>query len=81
MLLKDALSYCTKIFWYKYITSLNLNAKKVIYTIFALIYCHFSLSIISAKLYLCPRYGKGTKSTSGLTRNLNAYKCHKYPTI
>ncbi len=31
------------------------------------------------KLYLCPICGKGVKSTSGLTRYLNACKCHLYP--
>ena len=28
--------------------------------------------MLFAKQYLCPRYGKGIKSTSGLTRHLNA---------
>ena len=28
--------------------------------------------MLSVKQYLCPRYGKGTKSTSGLIRHFNA---------
>ena len=29
---------------------------------------------MESKLYACLRYGKGVKSTSGLTRHVNAYK-------
>ncbi len=29
---------------------------------------------MESRLYACPRYGKGVKSTSGLTRHVNACK-------
>ena len=34
---------------------------------------------MSSKPYLSPRYGKGTKSTSGLIRHFNTCKGHNYP--
>ncbi len=58
---------------------LNLNAKG--YTAFVSIYHHFSPSIMSTKLYLCPVCGKKVKSTSGLTRHLHSCNGHLYPKV
>lgn len=63
-------------FFNKHKCSFNLNAKR--YTIFISIYCHFLLSIISIKLYLCSIYRKRVKSISRLTKHLNACKGHHY---
>ncbi len=55
---------------------LNLNIKE--YTTFVSIYCHFSSSIISSKLYLYPICRIEMKYISRFTKHLNSYKSHFY---
>ena len=36
----------------------------------------YTILVMESRLYVCPRYGKGIKSTSSLTRHVNVCKIH-----